>query len=355
MSLGTETKIYHFGTHSLEVPQRYEVVKMVGTGAYGIVCSAVDTLTGEKVAIKKIARIFDDLVDGKRIVREVKMLSFLHHPNVLSLKDMFKPKDPDHFTDLYFVTDLMDTDLFQLLKSKQARLLEEHCQYLVHQLLCGLMYIHSAGIIHRDLKPANLLTNAECDLKICDFGLARGVGTHMTDYVVTRWYRPPELLLVSDDYDAAVDMWGVGCLAVEMLTRKPLFAGRDYIHQINLITDVFGIPKPDDLPTVKCEEALRYIRSMPAKPKIGLQVKMAGASLEHIDFVEKLLVFDPRRRFTAKQALAHPWLQRMNDCDGHEEVTSREQFHWEHDHSEMSAPLLRQLLWEEIHNNSKDR
>lgn len=113
-------------------------------------------------------------------------------------------------------------------------------QYFLYQILRGLKYIHSANVLHRDLKPSNLLLNANCDLKICDFGLARVTSEtdFMTEYVVTRWYRAPELLLNSSDYTAAIDVWSVGCIFMELMDRKPLFPGRDHVHQLRLLIEV---------------------------------------------------------------------------------------------------------------------
>ena len=113
-------------------------------------------------------------------------------------------------------------------------------QYFLYQILRGLKYIHSANVLHRDLKPSNLLLNANCDLKICDFGLARVTSEtdFMTEYVVTRWYRAPELLLNSSDYTAAIDVWSVGCIFMELMDRKPLFPGRDHVHQLRLLMEV---------------------------------------------------------------------------------------------------------------------
>lgn len=113
-------------------------------------------------------------------------------------------------------------------------------QYFLYQILRGLKYIHSANVLHRDLKPSNLLLNANCDLKICDFGLARVTSEtdFMTEYVVTRWYRAPELLLNSSDYTTAIDVWSVGCIFMELMDRKPLFPGRDHVHQLRLLMEV---------------------------------------------------------------------------------------------------------------------
>lgn len=124
-------------------------------------------------------------------------------------------------------------------------------QYILYQLLRGLKYVHSANVLHRDLKPSNLLLNSNCDLKIGDFGLARTTSEtdFMTEYVVTRWYRAPELLLNCSEYTAAIDVWSVGCILGEIMTREPLFPGKDYVHQLRLITEVltFEFPRKIDL------------------------------------------------------------------------------------------------------------
>ena len=131
------------------------------------------------------------------------------------------------------------------------------------QILRGLKYVHSADVLHRDLKPSNLLLNASCDLKICDFGLARTreAPTNMTEYVVTRWYRAPELLLNSECYTPAIDMWSVGCIIAEMLGRRPLFAGKDYMDQLRLIVRALGMPSEDDMEFVEHDRARDYIRA----------------------------------------------------------------------------------------------
>eukprot|EP00878_Enallax_costatus_P025960 GHUV01027824.1.p1 GENE.GHUV01027824.1~~GHUV01027824.1.p1 ORF type:complete len:322 (+),score=71.18 GHUV01027824.1:492-1457(+) len=224
-----------------ECPSKYAPIKPIGKGAYGVVCSARNLETNEKLAIKKIANCFNNAVDAKRILREVALLSHLKHENIIALRDLVPPADPSNYKDVYLVYELMDTDLHQIIRSPQ-QLSPDHISYFIYQVLRGLKYIHSSNILHRDLKPSNLLVNANCDLKICDFGLARAgsIDEHvaMTEYVVTRWYRAPELLLSCNDYTAAIDVWSVACIMAELLGRKPLFPGKDYVQQLDLITKV---------------------------------------------------------------------------------------------------------------------
>ena len=151
---------------------RYEPIKAIGKGAYGVVCSALDKATNKKVAIKKITGAFENETDSRRTLREIKLLKHLQHENVIALVDVLLPPSLAEFNDVYLVYELMDTDLQQIIRSPQL-LSDDHCQYFIYQLLRGTKYIHSANVLHRDLKPQNLLLNASCDLKICDFGLAR--------------------------------------------------------------------------------------------------------------------------------------------------------------------------------------
>ncbi|XP_024858614.1 mitogen-activated protein kinase 12b isoform X2 [Kryptolebias marmoratus] len=209
-----------------EVPERYRDLKQVGTGAYGTVCSAWDRRMGAQVAIKKLHRPFQSKLFAKRAYRELRLLKHMKHENVIGLLDVFTAEiSLDRFRDFYLVMPFMGTDLGKLMKME--RLSEDRVQFLVYQMLRGLKYIHSAGIIHRDLKPGNLAINPDCELKILDFGLARQADTEMTGYVVTRWYRAPEVILNWMHYTQTVDIWSAGCIMAEMLLGKPLFKGND--------------------------------------------------------------------------------------------------------------------------------
>eukprot|EP01059_Diplonema_ambulator_P008502 TRINITY_DN18139_c0_g1_i4.p1 TRINITY_DN18139_c0_g1~~TRINITY_DN18139_c0_g1_i4.p1 ORF type:complete len:376 (+),score=137.48 TRINITY_DN18139_c0_g1_i4:141-1268(+) len=348
--IGAGRKEYIVHSGKFIVDNKYDITKAVGTGAYGVVCSAVDTETGEKVAIKKIGKVFDDLVDGKRILREVKLLSFLNHENIISIKDILRPVDKDTFEDIYFVSELMDTDLHQIIRSKQ-KLTDEHHQYFIYQALRALKYIHSANILHRDLKPGNLLVNGNCDLLICDFGLARGYDkAELTDYVVTRWYRPPELLLLSNHYTPAVDMWSIGCILAELINRKPLFPGRDYINQLNIITEKLGVPSDDMLSRITdSSPAMDYARSLRRTVNVLVPLKAsfpADTNPLAVDLIEKMLKIDAAERITAAEALEHPYLRALHDPD--DEPECEDKFYWELDNCDLTAEQLRECLWEEI-------
>ncbi len=232
------------------VTKRYEYIKVIGQGAYGVVCAAHDRIKNRKVAIKKVPNAFADLIDAKRIVREIKLLEFYDHENIISLLDVLKPDARTNFEDIYFVTDLMETDLHRVIYSHQE-LTDDHIQYFVYQVLRGMLYIHSSSVIHRDLKPSNLLLNKSCDLKICDFGLARGIDmgeseNGYTEYVVTRWYRAPEVILNASNYTKALDIWSIGCIMAELLGRTPLFPGTVLSPFIKDRTGLFGPDKKDN-------------------------------------------------------------------------------------------------------------
>lgn len=231
------------GKHTFTVDTRYSLIRVVGSGAYGVVISSHDSKKNNEVAIKMVPKAFNDEIDAKRILREIKLLKHFNHENIVGICDMMPPnvRYLEDYHDVYIVADLMETDLHRIIYSKQ-KLSIDHVQYFAYQLLRGLKCIHSADVIHRDLKPSNLLVNSNCDLKICDFGLARGIhkteeGSNntmlLTEYVVTRWYRAPEIMLACHEYAKPVDIWSVGCIFAELIQRKPYFPGDDYIDQVS--------------------------------------------------------------------------------------------------------------------------
>ena len=296
----------------------------------------------------QIANAFDNATDARRTLREIKLLRRLQHENIVLLKDIMRPPSKDDFNDVYLVYELMDTDLHQILRSSQG-LSDEHCQYFLYQILRGLKYVHTAQVLHRDLKPSNLLLNANCDLKICDFGLARTSSERgfMTEYVVTRWYRAPELLLSCEDYTSAIDIWSMGCILAEILGRKPLFPGKDYIHQMRLIVEVLGSPNEEDCAFIQSTKARNYIRTLPHSPQVRWERMFPKGNPQAIDLLDKMLQFDPKKRITVEQALEHPYLTALHDPMV-EPASEPAPFEFEFEGEELQEEQLREKVWEEM-------
>ncbi|KAL2902672.1 Mitogen-activated protein kinase 2 [Bienertia sinuspersici] len=249
-----------------EVSSKYvPPIRPIGRGASGLVCAAVNSETHQEVAIKKIGNAFDNIVDAKRTLREIKLLRHMNHENIIAIKDIIRPPKKEAYNDVYI--------------------------YFLYQLVRGLKYVHSAKVLHRDLKPSNLLLNANCDLKIGDFGLARTTTEtdFMTEYVVTRWYRAPELLLNCSEYTAAIDVWSVGCIFGEVMTREPLFPGKDYVHQLRLITELIGSPDDSSLGFLRSNHARRYVKQLPQYPKQQFSARFPNMSPAATDLLEKML------------------------------------------------------------------
>lgn len=306
------------------IDNHFLIIKELGHGAYGIVCKA-QYQNGQEtlyVAIKKITNIFSRKILCKRLLRELMLLQFFRgHKNITCLYDLDIIPDPvtGQFNDVYLYEELMECDMNQIIRSKQP-LTDSHYQLFIYQILCGLKYIHLADVLHRDLKPGNLLVNADCELKICDFGLARGFSENpeqnagfMTEYVATRWYRAPEIMLLFTNYTKAIDIWSVGCILAELLGGKALFRGRDYVDQLNQILLILGTPPEELLVKIGLIRAQNYVRSLPYMAKVPLLELFPDANPEAIDLLEKMLTLDPFERITAEEALEHPYLRVWHD------------------------------------------
>ena len=265
----------------------------------------------------------------------------------------------------------METDMHRVIRTQD--LSDDHCQYFIYQTLRALKAMHSANVLHRDLKPSNLLLNANCDLKVCDFGLARSAASQednsgfMTEYVATRWYRAPEIMLTFKEYTKAIDVWSVGCILAEMLSGKPLFPGKDcklplvpplgYLanqeadhHQLTLILDVLGTPTMEDYYGIKSRRAREYIRSLPFKKKVPFRTLFPKTSDLALDLLEKLLAFNPVKRITVEEALKHPYLEPYHDPE--DEPTAppipEEFFDFDKHKDNLSKEQLKQLIYQEI-------
>jgi serine/threonine protein kinase len=198
------------------------------------------------VALKKI--LFRSEQEGFPItaLREIKLLKALKHPNVVEILDMSSDA-----TGIYMVFPYMDHDLTGLLDSENAKFSIPQIKCYMKQLLEGIKYMHKCTILHRDIKGSNILLNNRGELRVTDFGLARPLEENRKQYtpgVVTRWYRPPELLFGATEYTSSVDLWGAGCILAEMHTRKPLLPGESDVHQLELITRLCGTPTENNMP-----------------------------------------------------------------------------------------------------------
>lgn len=335
-----------------EVPEKYQNLLPVGSGAYGQVCSAEDTKTVLKdgsnlrVAIKKLARPFQSAIHAKRTYRELRMLKHMNHDNIIGLLNVFTPsQNLADFSDVYLVTHLMGADLNNIVKTQ--KLSDEHVQFLVYQILRGMKYVHSAGIIHRDLKPSNIAVNEDCELKILDFGLARPTENEMTGYVATRWYRAPEIMLNWMHYHQTVDMWSVGCIMAEMLTGKALFPGTDHIDQLTRILVLCGTPSEETLNKITSEEAQNYIRSLPKMERKSFSEVFKGANPLAIDLLEKTLEVDTDKRISAEQSLAHPYLAVYADPTDEPISTQYDQTFEDLD---LAVDQWKEYIWNEVQN-----
>jgi len=345
------------GSHTFTVDTKYSFIRVIGSGAYGVVISANDAKSESKVAIKMVPKAFHDEVDAKRILREIKLLKHLHHENIISILDMMPPtcRHVEDYNDVYIVADLMETDLHRIIYSKQA-LSIDHVQYFLYQILRALKYLHSANVLHRDLKPSNLLVNSNCDLKVCDFGLARGVlpeeeqepksSSLLTEYVVTRWYRAPEIMLACHEYDKPIDVWSVGCIFAELLGRKPFFPGDDCIDQLTLICGKLGKLPEEDFDFITSEKAKRFMRKLPDKAHPSLRRQLPNTPPEALDLLSKMLQIHPRKRITVEEALEHPFMGPLHSPD--DEPVAETPFDFSFEDEKLHRVRLQELIWEEV-------
>ncbi|KAF7234978.1 Mitogen-activated protein kinase 15 [Varanus komodoensis] len=300
-----------------QVARRYEIKRRLGKGAYGIVWKAVDRKTGAVVAVKKIFDAFRNRTDAQRTFREIMFLQeFGEHPNIIRLLNVIRAQNDK---DIYLVFESMETDLHAVIK-KGNLLKDIHKCYILYQLLKATKFIHSGNVIHRDQKPSNILLDADCFVKLCDFGLARslcqlhkeqGIAA-LTEYVATRWYRAPEILLASHSYTKGVDMWSIGCILGEMLLGKPLFPGTSTVHQIEQILRVVPPPSPEDVAAFHSDYRASLINRLSSQQQATFEDLLPTSTPpQALDLLKRLLVFSPEKRLTVEEALEHPYVQRF--------------------------------------------
>ncbi|KAG8835562.1 hypothetical protein FRC17_002482 [Serendipita sp. 399] len=313
------------------VESRWKLVRQMGVGAFGAVVSAQDSISGEHVAIKQINRAYDKPQLARRVLREITLLRhFQAHPNV--------------------------ADLHQIIRSGQD-LSTDHIAYFVYQILGAIKFIHGCNVIHRDLKSANILVNSTCEIRICDFGLARGYEKYLedgserisplTEYVATRWYRAPEIMLGFEGYDRAIDIWSVGCIFGELLNGKPIFQGKDYVDQLKCIFEYLGSPSEDILGRIARERARKYVASLPKFKKKPFNFQRDDE--EAMDLLYSMLCYEPELRITAAEAMEHPWLAAFYDPEDELLATPAHSFtRWRTIESLETIKQFRDAIWDEI-------
>ncbi|KAI8618981.1 CMGC/CDK/CDK7 protein kinase [Chytriomyces sp. MP71] len=282
---------------------KYEKQAKIGEGTYAVVYKAgIELSTGRKIAIKKIKKgSFTDGLDPPSI-REIKFLKELKHPNVLELIDVFA-----HKKTMNMILELMETDLEVIIKNKNVVFNAGDVKSWLLMTLRGTYHLHRNFVLHRDLKPNNLFIAADGTLKLGDFGLARDFGActkPMTNQVVTRWYRAPELLLGGQYYGYGVDMWAIGCIFAELMLRTPYLAGDSDLGQLQIVFHALGTPTEDvwpgfnDLPGKKNMEFVMY-------PRTPLKTLFTAAGSDALDLLDGMLAYDPLKRISALDALDH--------------------------------------------------
>ncbi|EPQ30760.1 uncharacterized protein PFL1_01661 [Pseudozyma flocculosa PF-1] len=292
---------------NLAIRNLYAKIEKVGEGTYASVFLAKNTKTGRKVAIKKIKIVNNANGMDVTAIREVKFLKELQHPNVILMIDVFSSGSVT--PSLNLVLEFLDTNLEALIKDRGLIFTSADVKSWMAMLCRGLEYCHRNWVLHRDLKPNNLLISPEGELKIADFGLAREFGdpgSRMTNQVITRWYRPPELLLGSRAYSASVDMWSVGCIFAELMLRTPYLPGESDLEQLTTIFRALGTPTERDWPNYKTLPDFVQFERFPKQP---LGELFSAASSEALDFLQKCLLYDPLKRLTANQSLHHAYFR----------------------------------------------
>lgn len=290
---------------------QYEVIGIVGEGAYGIVYKCKNKETGEFVAIKKFKEIQDDIVK-KTMARELRVLKMVKNDNIVEYKGAFKRKE-----NLFLVFEYVEKNLLELLQEHQKGLEPNLIKKIIYQLCKAINYLHEQNIVHRDIKPENLLIDSSNKLKLCDFGFARSFKNtreNLTDYVATRWYRSPELLLTSGLYGPEVDIWSIGCIMGELTDGDPLFPGDDEVHQLIVIQKVIGrfadeqyeqFAKNPHFSGCKLPEV--------TKPETLERRYMGKLGKQAISFMKALLHPDPKQRLKGDDIFKHPYFENYAD------------------------------------------
>jgi len=334
----------------------YHVQRFLSSGSYGAVCAGTDG-NGCPVAIKRVyttvsdgrtVNILSDSFLAKRVLREVKLLNHFHHPNILGLMDLVLDLQPPNRHKLYLVTELMCTDLAQVIADQRIDITHDHIQFFMYHILLGLYALHAAGVVHRDLHPGNVLLAENNDVKICDFNLAREDTTdnEKTHYVTHRWYRAPELVMQFKGFTKKVDIWSAGCVMGELFNRKALFRGTTFYNQLNKIVEVVGTPKDEDVVLFSSSSARDYLHAMLSKcQQRPWSEVVPAADPKALDLLSQMLCFNPNQRISAEAALRHEYFADIFDEEDLKNIIT-EPFHF--DESINDVPTMHVMFQDEV-------
>jgi len=292
----------------------YELQTDLGKGAQGKVCKVFHKEDKAHYSMKKVDINFNSKVNCLNVLREIKILKNITHRHVIRLKELMIKEPKNNYDHIYLVTDLMDIDLKNVIYSEQD-LTIEHIKKISYQIITGIEYIHRKGVMHRDIKPANILVNKDCNVKLCDFGMAK-VNLQNSEFegrnfpmnscnVTTRWYRAPEVLFGFEDYTESIDIWSFGCVLAEMLTRQPFMRGKTDLEQVGLIADLIGHP-PREILTRLNPGLQDFFEEQINMPK-NFKKMFVMLEKDGIDLLQRIFTYDYRRRISAKAILEHPF------------------------------------------------
>jgi serine/threonine protein kinase len=277
------------------------------------------------------------------------ILSQLEHENITNLIDVCGDLDFDNFNEICLIVEKMDTDLATVFRVNPPFSVD-HRRFFMVQLFRGLKYLHSANVIHRDIKPSNLLVNSQCDLKICDFGLARVNDpenpAELSEYVETRWYRAPEVLLNCGSYDCGIDIWSAGCVLAELILGRPLLPGKDVYRQLELVSRLIGSPTEEDLATCSNEKARKFMCTLPFSSSADFVEVFPTAVDAEIDLLRQMMTWQSAARITAAQALEHPYFGEYSSGEREPEAFPIGNFEFER--ADVTMEMLKAQMWEHV-------